>query len=55
MKWLADHRNELTRKVYSVPDAIDDEIGRYKLQAMGLSIDRLTPEQEAYLNGWEAE
>lgn len=55
LKWLADHRNELTRKVYSVPDSIDDEIGRYKLQAMGLSIDRLTPEQEAYLNGWEAE
>ena len=55
LKWLAEHRNELETKVYDVPDSIDDEIGWYKLKAMGLAIDRLTPEQEAYLNGWEAE
>ncbi len=55
LKWLADHRAELTRKVYDIPESIDDEIGRYKLKAMGLAIDTLTPEQEAYLNGWEAE
>ena len=55
LRWLADHRNELTKKVYNVPDSIDDEIGRYKLAAMGLSIDTLTPEQEAYLSGWTAE
>lgn len=55
LKWLADHRAELTKKVYDIPDSIDDEIGRFKLKAMGLSIDALTPEQEAYLNGWEAE
>ena len=55
LKWLADHRAELTKKVYDIPDSIDDEIGRFKLKAMGLSIDTLTPEQEAYLNGWEAE
>ncbi len=52
LKWLAQHRAELTRKVYNVPDSIDDEIGRYKLAAMGLAIDTLTPEQEAYLSGW---
>ena len=55
LKWLANHREELVKKVYNVPDSIDDEIGRYKLAAMGLSIDKLTPEQEAYLNGWTAE
>ena len=55
LKWLVDHRDELITKVYNVPDSIDDEIGRYKLAAMGLSIDKLTPEQEAYLNGWTAE
>ena len=37
-----------------MPDAIDDEIGRVKLAAMGLAIDTLTPEQEAYLTGWQA-
>ena len=54
LDWLASHRNELVRKVYNVPDSIDEEIGRYKLAAMGLAIDTLTPEQEAYLSGWKA-
>ncbi|MBQ6590965.1 MAG: adenosylhomocysteinase [Lachnospiraceae bacterium] len=53
LKWMVDHRDGLTKKVYEVPDSIDDEIGRYKLAAMGLEIDALTPEQEAYLAGWE--
>ena len=37
-----------------MPGEIDDEIGRVKLAALGLSIDTLTPGQEAYLNGWKA-
>ncbi len=52
LKWLAEHRDELTKRVYNVPASIDDEIGRYKLEAMNLSIDTLTPAQEAYLSGW---
>ena len=47
-----DHRQDLELKVYNVPDSIDDEIGRYKLAAMNLEIDELTPEQQAYLSGW---
>ena len=53
LQWLAAHRDELERRVYNVPDSIDDEIGRYKLAAMQIEIDRLTPEQETYLSGWE--
>ena len=52
LNWLVKHKNELEKKLYNVPDSIDDEIGRYKLAAMNLSIDKLTPEQEAYLSGW---
>lgn len=52
LKWLLDNKDSLEKKVYNVPDSIDDEIGRCKLAAMGLSIDSLTPEQEQYLNGW---
>ena len=55
LKWLVDHKDELTTKVYKIPDTIDDEIGRAKLAAMGLSIDRLTPEQEEYLGGWKVD
>jgi len=39
-------------KVYGVPEEIDREIARFKLQAMGVKIDALTPEQDAYLNTW---
>ena len=54
LEWMAKNGRGLEKKVYDVPASIDDEIGRVKLAAMGLSIDSLTPEQEAYLAGWEA-
>ena len=53
-EWLTKQTG-LEKKVYQVPEAIDDEIGRAKLAALGLSIDTLTPQQEAYLAGWSAE
>ncbi|OGR81135.1 MAG: adenosylhomocysteinase [Elusimicrobia bacterium RIFCSPLOWO2_01_FULL_64_13] len=43
----------LQRKVYPVPKDIDREIARLKLQSMGVSIDKLTPEQEKYLSSWQ--
>ena len=54
LEWLAKHRDSLEKKVYQVPEEIDDQIGRVKLAAMGLAIDTLTPEQKEYLAGWEA-
>ena len=44
---------KLEKKVYPVPRAIDEEIARLKLSAMGVKIDRLTPEQKKYLASWE--
>ncbi len=54
LEWLAKHREGLEKKVYIVPDEIDDQIARVKLAAMGLTIDTLTADQKAYLSGWEA-
>lgn len=54
LEWLAKHREGLEKKVYIVPDEIDDQIARVKLAAMGLTIDTLTEDQKAYLSGWEA-
>ena len=51
-EWVAKHPG-LEKKVYKVPEEIDNEIAWVKLKAMGLSIDTLTPEQEAYVSGWE--
>jgi adenosylhomocysteinase len=43
----------LDNKVYSVPEEIDRDIARLKLDAMEVGIDTLTEEQIAYLNSWE--
>ena len=43
----------MENKVYSVPQEIDDEIARLKLESMGVKIDTLTPEQEEYLSSWQ--
>lgn len=44
---------KLEKKVYRVPMELDKEISRLKLLSMGVEIDKLTPEQEKYLNSWE--
>jgi adenosylhomocysteinase len=49
---LLRHAGQLERKVYPVPEAIDREIARLKLESMGVRVDRLTPEQERYLASW---
>ncbi len=40
-------------KVYSVPKEIDEKVAELKLKAMGITIDKLTPEQKKYLSTWE--
>ncbi|RLC61742.1 MAG: adenosylhomocysteinase [Chloroflexota bacterium] len=52
-EYILRHADELERTVYGVPEEIDREIARLKLQAMGVEIDVLTPEQEKYLASWE--
>lgn len=52
-EYMLKNNSKLEKKVYSVPDDIDREIARLKLDAMGINIDVLTPEQVAYLNSWE--
>lgn len=53
VEYMLKHHAELEKKVYSVPEAIDQEIARLKLQSMGIEIDTLTAEQIQYLNSWE--
>lgn len=53
-EWVAKNHGQLENKVFRVPLDIDREISRIKLQSMGTRIDKLTPEQEKYLAGWES-
>ena len=50
---LVLHAKDLENKVHAVSLEIDEEIGRLKLQAMGITIDTLTDEQEKYLSSWD--
>ena len=51
-EFIAKHGRELAPGVHDVPSAIDEEVARLKLASLGLSIDRLTPEQETYMSSW---
>lgn len=53
VEYLIKNISSLEQRVYSVPDNIDREIARLKLEAMGIQIDTLTAQQVAYLNSWE--
>ena len=50
MKYIAEHHNDMTNKVYDVPRELDNYVANLKLSTMGISIDKLTPEQAEYLN-----
>ncbi|RPJ51214.1 MAG: adenosylhomocysteinase, partial [Chloroflexi bacterium] len=52
-EFMFKNATTLQKKVYSVPEEIDREIARLKLDAMRIKIDTLTAEQVAYLNSWE--
>ncbi|MEO5939427.1 MAG: adenosylhomocysteinase [Candidatus Limnocylindrales bacterium] len=52
-EYVAQHHAELTPQVYVVPEAIDAEVARLKLAAMGVTLDLMTPEQLAYVSSWQ--
>jgi adenosylhomocysteinase len=54
LEWLRAHVGELEPKVYGIPEEIDREVARLKLASMGIAIDTLTPEQQAYAESWES-
>jgi adenosylhomocysteinase len=52
VEYLVKNATKLEAKVYPVPAEIDQNVARLKLQAMGITIDKLTREQEDYLTSW---
>jgi adenosylhomocysteinase len=49
---LAQNSAQLDADVHTVPAAIDSEVARLKLDALGIGIDTLTEEQATYLSSW---
>jgi adenosylhomocysteinase len=52
-EYVAQHHSELTPQVYVVPEAIDAEVARLKLAALGITLDPMTPEQLEYVSSWK--
>ncbi len=52
VEYLVKNAKTLKPQVYSVPPEIDQTVARLKLESMGISIDKLSPEQEEYLSSW---
>ncbi len=53
LEYILKNKSKLKATVYSVPEDIDREIARLKLDSMGIKIDALTPEQKKYLSSWQ--
>jgi adenosylhomocysteinase len=52
-EYLVKHAKSLSKSVHRVPEAVDREIARLKLESMAVDIDTLTPEQTKYLASWD--
>jgi adenosylhomocysteinase len=52
-EYVVQHADELEPRVYVVPEEIDREIARLKLESLGVEIDSLTEEQASYLASWD--
>ncbi len=51
-EYLVKNAGQLEKQVYPVPEHIDRQIAKLKLETMGIQVDKLTPEQEQYLASW---
>ena len=52
-EYMIKNGKTMSPQVYTIPEDVDTEIARLKLEAMGIQFDVLTPQQEAYLNQWQ--
>jgi adenosylhomocysteinase len=53
-RYLLQHARELEPRVHRLPAEIDEQVARWKLESLGIRLDALTPEQERFLQSWEA-
>jgi adenosylhomocysteinase len=52
VRYLVENKDRLKKAVYNVPEDIDKFVAMLKLQSMGITIEKLTEEQEKYLKSW---
>jgi adenosylhomocysteinase len=52
-EYLVRKAKTMENRVHKLPEELDQEIARIKLASMGIKIDKLTPEQKAYISSWQ--
>ncbi|MFH1916533.1 MAG: adenosylhomocysteinase, partial [Nanoarchaeota archaeon] len=53
VEFLVKNKGKLPVEVVSLPEELDDYIAKIQLEALDVTIDKLTPEQIKYLNSWQ--
>ena len=53
IEFIVKNKGNLENKLYTLPESVDVDIAKLKLESMGIQIDSLTAEQEEYLNSWK--
>ncbi|MGF7046145.1 adenosylhomocysteinase [Paenibacillus sp. DS2015] len=53
LKYVNDHYRELGKHVINVPYELDEQVAKYKLESLGISIDTLSEEQALYVKSWD--
>jgi adenosylhomocysteinase len=53
LEYIVKNQGKLKPRVYAVPEEIDKEVARLKLNSMGIEIDTLTRAQKQYLTSWQ--
>lgn len=53
LKYVNDNHKAIGKKVVNVPYELDEQVARFKLEALGTGIDKLSEEQIAYLDSWQ--
>ncbi|WP_425271753.1 adenosylhomocysteinase [Paenibacillus protaetiae] len=53
LKYVNDNYKNLSKQVVNVPYELDEQVARFKLESLGVTIDSLSDEQKAYLDSWK--
>jgi adenosylhomocysteinase len=52
LKYVNEHYEQLGKEVLNVPYIIDEQVAKFKLDSLGISLDTLSGEQASYLQSW---
>ncbi len=52
-EWLVQNAGTLEPGIYTLPEELDSEVARIKLEALGFGLEQLTEDQVSYLSGWQ--